>query len=246
MNNLEINNTPDDDLLSIRVCTVCNKRCSYCALLSMNVYTEYNDKFDSNKLKLLDDYELTRYDRIHIQGGELGLLSKEELDLIFNYFTNKNVLDNKLYIFTNGLLFDKYLEEFEKHNYWFLYHVIDFDSFVDYSKYNINFFNIYVVHNYECLEDFEKLLKTYSEYKFDMIIDVNLGFKIISDKFFNKLKYLVDTYSNITIDQTEMSHGDFKKNMFENKKKFIVTNGILTNMKINKDLGFIPDFIKLY
>jgi organic radical activating enzyme len=212
----------NENVLTLLINTVCNYYCPYCSLVketNINSHKKYEDNFNINNLKLLNNYNLSSFNQINILGGEPGLLSKEELDLIFNYFKDKN----KIYIFTNGLFLEKYLEYYKDFNY--AYHVIDFDSFVDYSKYNINLFHNYVVHNYECLEDFEKLLKFYSYINFEINFDFNLDIKNISDEFFNKFKYLVNNYSNININK-------FKKEMFLNKKKFSIISSILIKKQL--------------
>jgi organic radical activating enzyme len=199
--------------LFILLFTICNKRCSYCKLKTKWAKnTNYEEKFDFNNLEKLNNYNLNSYDSINILGGEIGLLSKEELDFIFNYFKNKNVQEDKLCIFTNGLFLEKYFEIYKNIKFKIYYHIIDFDSFIDYSKYNREIALHYIIYNEDSINDAEKLLKTYPKFKFDIILDINLTKKDITDNFFNKLKYLFETYENIIINKENV------KEMFKNKK----------------------------
>jgi hypothetical protein len=217
--------------LIIRICTICDNRCSYCALGEI----KYNKYFDSNKLKILNEYNLNNFDSIHIQGGEPGLVSKYDLDLIFNYLKNENVNDNRIIIFTDGLFLDKYKNYYK--NYIYVYHVIDFDSFIDYSKYNLKLYNIYVIHDLDSIEIFEKLLKSYPNLFFDMIFDCRSNFKSVSDEFFIKVKRLIDIYDNITIDKVNKFDNKLTDIKFSNKKMFTISNIMLkSNNSITVEL----------
>jgi organic radical activating enzyme len=238
MNNTKFIFKDQDGFLSIIVTTNCNYRCPYCVLeknTGINLNTD-EDNFNIDNLKLLNNYNFNKIKKINILGGEPGLLSKEELDLIFNYFKDKNILNDKIRILTNGLFLEKYLEYYKDFNY--AYHVIDFNSFKDYSKYNLKLYNLYVIWNEDSVNDFEKLLKTYPNINFEMDFDINLDLKNVSDEFFTKLKYLVNNYSNINIMNNTDTSEKFKKEMFSNKKKFSIINSLF----VKKDLYVYSNF----
>jgi hypothetical protein len=210
-------------ILTIKTTSLCNKKCCYCGQKLSDHGTKEDIKL--NLLKLLNKYDLNNYNIIKVMGGELGVIDKEKLDILFNNL--KNVFD-KIHIYTNGLFLDKYYNYYKEYNFKYIYHVTSFDNFVDYSNYNknINLFHNYVVYNYECLDDLEKLLKKYPNYKFDYILDVYM--LNLHDDIYLKSKYLFETYKNLVFDEDSILFNNLKEKIVETKKKFITLNRIVS------------------
>jgi hypothetical protein len=224
-------------ILTIKVTSLCNKQCIYCGQKLSDHGTKADFRLDL--LKVLDRYDLSSYNIIKVMGGELGIIDKKKLDILFNYLDE---VSNKIHIYTNGLFLDKYYDYYKDKNYRYIYHVINYNSFVDYSKYNnINLFHNYVVYNYECLEDLEKLLKSYPEYKFDYILDVYMP--NLHDDIYLKSKYLFETYKNLVFDEDSILFNNLKERIVETKKKFITLNRMVSKrirlINAHKEVAYV-------
>jgi hypothetical protein len=222
-------------VLSLRLCTICNIQCSYCALGG-----KYDKTINLNYLNKLDKYDLENYEDIYIQGGEIGLLSKEELDLVFNYLKNRNINDTIITIYTNGLFLDKYKIYYS--NYRYIYHITDINKFKIYN--NINYFNNFVIYNTQSLDDFEILIKRNKEIIFIFNLDINM--KSMSDKFFNKCKYILKNYDNVKIDFENNEYNNLIKTKLILRKNLFLLHSNIINKKCGLDIHSDTDYVNLY
>jgi hypothetical protein len=200
---------------------------------------KYDKTININYLNRLDKYDLNNYEAIYIQGGEIGLLFKEELDLVFNYFKNKNQ-SNKITIYTNGLFLDKYKNYYSDYRY--IYHIVNINKFKIYE--NINYFNNFVIYDNQSLDDFEILVKDNKDMKFIFNLDVNM--KSMSDKFFNRCKYLFNNYNNIKIDYEDNYYDNLIKTKFILKKSLFLLHNIIINKKHGNNQYSDTDYVYLY
>jgi hypothetical protein len=169
--------------LSITLTNECNYNCNYCFF-----YNDIKKKFNIDNLKLLNNYNLLLFDRINILGGELGLLTKEELDLIFNYFKDKNIPNNKIYIFTNGLFLEKYLEYYKNRNYNYQYHILNSNLFEKYYIENIEY--IFIVDSIEKIDQIINLANKHNDIIFNISIDKYI--KEFTDEFCSEFKKILN------------------------------------------------------
>jgi molybdenum cofactor biosynthesis enzyme MoaA len=146
--------------LSIILTNKCNLDCDYC----FSRGEKYKD-FDKNKISLLDKYNLIEYNDINVLGGEIGLLSKEELDIVFNYLKNRNIFN--INIFTNGLFLERYYNYYKDFNY--IYHVVN----SNFKKYNIeNIEYIFIINNTKSIDIINDIALNNKDIKFNIQIDL--------------------------------------------------------------------------
>ena len=183
-------------ILSIFVTLQCNLRCSYCF-----IQDKRKTKLDLSKIpKNISGYE---YDTVSIVGGEPGILSYDEIGLLFDALTNVPI--DKLLIVTNGLFIDKYYNYFPYLDY--SYHITDFSTPKEiklYPSYS-NVSNLIVVTSKE-LENIITSVEYYTNTQFQIVENKNE--RLITNKRFHYLCSL----PNVTVNKIKDSK---KKQSFD-------------------------------
>lgn len=219
-------------ILKLFLTEKCNKRCPYCFL---NCFKSH---FKKEKLKQLDS--LDKIESVQFYGGEPGMLSKEELQLIFNKLSSLTNI-KKARIYTNSLFFQRYsLKQFNIPNWQWLA-VIHFLSIKDYKKFKIYddiFWNFVVVLNDE--NDFNILkyiLKNkHTGSRIDCLFPCNFKNNLfITKKLYNNWINLINDYdlSGLNI-QNQINPLIFKKLLninisYELFKSLLVLNKDMSN-----------------
>ena len=139
----------------------CNWNCPYCVT---NTHSQ-PDVTDEDILFKLN--EIQPNSEVSLSGGEPGLVSKENIEIIFNNLLEKNC---KISINTNGLFFKKY-PEYDNLISYYLYHFsenldLTKDHYIpEINKEKITFMLVVTNENYSRLDEF---LEKYKDITFSI------------------------------------------------------------------------------
>jgi organic radical activating enzyme len=160
----------------------CNWNCDYCLV---NTHKRKPRKFD-DILKDIESFE--ENSSVTISGGEPGMLTETEVQIIFERLREKNITIDLL---TNGLFFEKH-SQYMKYIDEILYHCIeDLKERKPIIKYYYNnMYYVMVITNKDLdkMSDILWYFKKYPEIKFLLSPDIKAGERIHINKFLKLLK----------------------------------------------------------
>jgi molybdenum cofactor biosynthesis enzyme MoaA len=175
----------------------CNWNCSYC--ISNTHLQPY--KTLENVLQEIDLFE--NNSSVTLSGGEPGMLSENDLDIIIKKLQDKNIIID---LVTNGLFLEKYSHFLDRISN-VLYHCVeDLETKKDIKFYKIENKIKYIL-VYEKITDLEYYLNKYSNIHFIITPNIKKG-KTYNIKEFLKI---LNKYPNI--------HKDSKKEFLRNISK---------------------------
>lgn len=176
--------------LTLFVNEQCNRKCVYCDIPKLKDQKPFDKQLFKKFIPLINN---SNFEKIVITGGEVGLLDKDRIDLIFQI--NKDIEIN-----TNGVFIQKYFGQYRDQICKVVYHPvseINQDILFDYTDTKIQYLVPIHKNNIKLLD---KFLYDYSHIIFELSpydSKYNDKFKLSTDDY-KRVLSIINNHENIT------------------------------------------------